>query len=205
MIDYNNISNAFCNKFISKNIKTKYKDIFVNWSFEPYPNIISKPNFITYLQTSSKLKFSYLMIESIENKIDQLRELFNKTNKACQTYLSETQNDEFCKIQYNKFLLNCYSTLKEFINNSLIQWIFCDALKENWIEFNKQYNHDYMYDYQFLKLEISFQKNLFNILKSISKKIKNDYTFKLLIDAYVIDLEEKQNSLIRIKNELKTI
>ncbi|MBY7704434.1 hypothetical protein JIY74_29830 [Vibrio harveyi] len=121
MIDYNNISNTFCNKFISKNIKTKYKDISVNWSFEPYPNIISKPNFITYLQTSSKLKFSYLMIESIENKIDQLRELFNKTNKACQTYLSETQNDEFCKIQYNKFLLNCYSTLKEFINNSLIQ------------------------------------------------------------------------------------
>ncbi|WP_434341679.1 hypothetical protein V2P24_02380 [Mycoplasma putrefaciens] len=205
MIDFKKTSDDFCLKFASKDIKTKYQDIRINWAFDSFELIISKPNFITYLQNSSKLKFSYLMIESIENKIDQLRILFAKTNKACQTYLTETQDSEFCNLQYQKFLLNCYTTLKQFINNNLITWIFCDALKQAWIEFNKGYDPDFMYQYQFEKLEWLFQKNLYNILKAISKKLANDDTFKILINAYTLDLEQKHKILVEMKNQLKRL
>ncbi|UKS54020.1 hypothetical protein [Mycoplasma feriruminatoris] len=202
MIDFLTIKNNFFKNSVSKNQKTKYLDININWSFSDFEDILNKPNFITYLQNSSKLNFSYLMIDAIENKIDQIRNLFKKTNLACIQYLLKTNNDHFIEINYKKFLLTSYTVLKTFINEIFIYWIFNDALKNDWIEFNKVYDNNLMYDYYFEKLELDFQKNLFTIIKAINKKI-NDPVIRILISAYIEDINNKQTYLNQTYKNLK--
>ncbi|WFQ92551.1 hypothetical protein [Mycoplasma feriruminatoris] len=202
MIDFLTIKNNFFKNSVSKNQKTKYLDININWSFSDFEDILNKPNFITYLQNSSKLNFSYLMIDAIENKIDQIRNLFKKTNLACIQYLLKTNNDHFIEINYKKFLLTSYTVLKTFINEVFIYWIFNDALKNDWIEFNKVYDNNLMYDYYFEKLELDFQKNLFTIIKAINKKI-NDPVIRILISAYIEDINNKQTYLNQTYKNLK--
>ncbi|WFQ94259.1 hypothetical protein [Mycoplasma feriruminatoris] len=202
MIDFLTIKNNFFKNSVSKNQKTKYLDININWSFSDFEDILNKPNFITYLQNSSKLNFSYLMIDAIENKIDQIRNLFKKTNLACIQYLLKTNNDHFIEINYKKFLLISYTVLKTFINEVFIYWIFNDALKNDWIEFNKVYDNNLIYDYYFEKLELDFQKNLFTIIKAINKKI-NDPVIRILISAYIEDINNKQTYLNQTYKNLK--
>ncbi|WFQ93418.1 hypothetical protein [Mycoplasma feriruminatoris] len=202
MIDFLTIKNNFFKNSVSKNQKTKYLDININWSFSDFEDILNKPNFITYLQNSSKLNFSYLMIDAIENKIDQIRNLFKKTNLACIQYLLKTNNDHFIEINYKKFLLTSYTVLKTFINEIFIYWIFNDALKNDWIEFNKVYDNNLIYDYYFEKLELDFQKNLFTIIKAINKKI-NDPVIRILISAYIEDINNKQTYLNQTYKNLK--
>ncbi|WFQ90906.1 hypothetical protein MFERI13461_00334 [Mycoplasma feriruminatoris] len=202
MIDFLTIKNNFFKNSVSKNQKTKYLDININWSFSDFEDILNKPNFITYLQNSSKLNFSYLMIDAIENKIDQIRSLFKKTNLACIQYLLKTNNDHFIEINYKKFLLTSYTVLKTFINEIFIYWIFNDALKNDWFEFNKVYDNNLIYDYYFEKLELDFQKNLFTIIKAINKKI-NDPVIRILISAYIEDINNKQTYLNQTYKNLK--
>ncbi|WFQ91727.1 hypothetical protein MFERI14815_00334 [Mycoplasma feriruminatoris] len=202
MIDFLTIKNNFFKNSVSKNQKTKYLDININWSFSDFEDILNKPNFITYLQNSSKLNFSYLMIDAIENKIDQIRSLFKKTNLACIQYLLKTNNDHFIEINYKKFLLTSYTVLKTFINEIFIYWIFNDALKNDWFEFNKVYDNNLIYDYYFEKLELDFQKNLFIIIKAINKKI-NDPVIRILISAYIEDINNKQTYLNQTYKNLK--
>ncbi|WP_347938461.1 hypothetical protein VQY18_01660 [Mycoplasma feriruminatoris] len=202
MIDFLTIKNNFFKNSVSKNQKTKYLDININWSFSDFEDILNKPNFITYLQNSSKLNFSYLMIDAIENKIDQIRSLFKKTNLACIQYLLKTNNDHFIEINYKKFLLTSYTVLKTFINEVFIYWIFNDALKNDWFEFNKVYDNNLIYDYYFEKLELDFQKNLFTIIKAINKKI-NDPVIRILISAYIEDINNKQTYLNQTYKNLK--
>ncbi|WFQ95905.1 hypothetical protein MFERI15568_00332 [Mycoplasma feriruminatoris] len=202
MIDFLTIKNNFFKNSVSKNQKTKYLDININWSFSDFEDILNKPNFITYLQNSSKLNFSYLMIDAIENKIDQIRNLFKKTNLACIQYLLKTNNDHFIEINYKKFLLTSYTVLKTFINEIFIYWIFNDALKNDWIEFNKVYDNNLIYDYYFEKLELDFQKNLFTVIKAINKKI-NDPVIRILISAYIEDINNKQTYLNQTYKNLK--
>ncbi|QVK01667.1 hypothetical protein I7636_02855 [Mycoplasma mycoides subsp. capri] len=202
MTDFILIRNNFFKNNVSKIQKTKYLNMNINWSFSDFENILNKPNFITYLQNSSKLNFSYLMIDAIENKIDQIRNLFKKTNTACIDYLLKTNNTNFIEINYKKFLLTSYTLLRDFINQIFINWIFNDALNNHWIEFNKAYDNNLMFNYQFEKLELDFQKNLFNIIKAINKKI-NDPVIRILISAYIEDINNKQTYLNQIHKNLK--
>ncbi|EXU60514.1 hypothetical protein [Mycoplasma mycoides] len=202
MTDFILIRNNFFKNNVSKIQKTKYLNMNINWSFSDFEDILNKPNFITYLQNSSKLNFSYLMIDAIENKIDQIRNLFKKTNTACIDYLSKTNNTNFIEINYKKFLLTSYTLLRDFINQIFINWIFNDALNNHWIEFNKAYDNNLMFNYQFERLELDFQKNLFNIIKAINKKI-NDPVIRILISAYIEDINNKQTYLNQIHKNLK--
>ncbi|AME13864.1 hypothetical protein MmmBen326_0649 [Mycoplasma mycoides subsp. mycoides] len=175
MTDFILIRNNFFKNNVSKIQKTKYLNMNINWSFSDFEDILNKPNFITYLQNSFKLNFSYLMIDAIETKIDQIRNLFKKTNTSCIDYLLKTNNTNFIEINYKKFLLTSYTLLRDFINQIFINWIFInwifnDALNNHWIEFNKTYDNNLMFNYQFERLELDFQKNLFNIIKAINKK-----------------------------------
>ncbi|QVJ95180.1 hypothetical protein [Mycoplasma mycoides] len=202
MTDFILIRNNFFKNNVSKIQKTKYLNMNINWSFSDFEDILNKPNFITYLQNSSKLNFSYLMIDAIENKIDQIRNLFKKTNTACIDYLLKTNNTNFIEINYKKFLLTSYTLLRDFINQIFINWIFNDALNNHWIEFNKAYDNNLMFNYQFERLELDFQKNLFNIIKAINKKI-NDPVIRILISAYIEDINNKQTYLNQIHKNLK--
>ncbi|ADR24062.1 conserved hypothetical protein [Mycoplasma leachii PG50] len=202
MVDFILIKNNFFKNNVSKKQKTKYLNININWTFFDFNKILNKPDFITYLQNSSKLIFSYLMINVIEQKIDQIRDLFNKTNDACIKYLLKTNNDNFIEINYKKFLLTSYTLLKTFINEVFIYWIFNDALKNHWIEFNKSYDNNLMFKYKFERLELDFQKNLFNIIKAINKKI-DDPIIRILISAYIEDINNKQIYLNQIQKKLK--
>ncbi|CBW54292.1 hypothetical protein [Mycoplasma mycoides] len=202
MTDFILIRNNFFKNNVSKIQKTKYLNMSINWSFSDFEDILNKPNFITYLQNSSKLNFSYLMIDAIENKIDQIRNLFKKTNTACIEYLLKTNNTNFIEINYKKFLLTSYTLLRDFINQIFINWIFNDALNNHWIEFNKAYDNNLMFNYQFERLELDFQKNLFNIIKAINKKI-NDPVIRILISAYIEDINNKQTYLNQIHKNLK--
>ncbi|QVK09652.1 hypothetical protein [Mycoplasma mycoides] len=202
MTDFILIRNSFFKNNVSKIQKTKYLNMTINWSFSDFEDILNKPNFITYLQNSSKLNFSYLMIDAIENKINQIRNLFKKTNTACIDYLLKTNNTNFIEINYKKFLLTSYTLLRDFINQIFINWIFNDALNNHWIEFNKAYDNNLMFNYQFERLELDFQKNLFNIIKAINKKI-NDSVIRILISAYIEDINNKQTYLNQIHKNLK--
>ncbi|MDP4040605.1 hypothetical protein [Mycoplasma mycoides] len=202
MTDFILIRNNFFKNNVSKIQKTKYLNMNINWSFSDFEDILNKPNFITYLQNSSKLNFSYLMIDAIEDKIDQIRNLFKKTNTACIDYLLKTNNTNFIEINYKKFLLTSYTLLRDFINQIFINWIFNDALNNHWIEFNKAYDNNLMFNYQFERLELDFQKNLFNIIKAINKKI-NDPVIRILISAYIEDINNKQTYLNQIHKNLK--
>ncbi|ACU78776.1 hypothetical protein [Mycoplasma mycoides] len=202
MTDFILIRNSFFKNNVSKIQKTKYLNMTINWSFSDFEDILNKPNFITYLQNSSKLNFSYLMIDAIENKINQIRNLFKKTNTACIDYLLKTNNTNFIEINYKKFLLTSYTLLRDFINQIFINWIFNDALNNHWIEFNKAYDNNLMFNYQFERLELDFQKNLFNIIKAINKKI-NDPVIRILISAYIEDINNKQTYLNQIHKNLK--
>ncbi|QVJ95956.1 hypothetical protein I7634_02820 [Mycoplasma mycoides subsp. capri] len=202
MTDFILIRNNFFKNNVSKIQKTKYLNMNINWSFSDFEDILNKPNFITYLQNSSKLNFSYLMIDAIENKIDQIRNLFKKTNTACIDYLLKTNNTNFIEINYKKFLLTSYTLLRDFINQIFINWIFNDALNNHWLEFNKAYDNNLMFNYQFERLELDFQKNLFNIIKAINKKI-NDPVIRILISAYIEDINNKQTYLNQIHKNLK--
>lgn len=202
MVDFILIKNNFFKNNVSKKQKTKYLNIIINWAFFDFNKILNKPDFITYLQNSSKLHFSYLMINVIEQKIDQIRNLFNKTNDACIKYLLKTNNDNFIETNYKRFLLTSYTLLKTFISEVFICWIFNDALKNHWIEFNKIYDNNLMFNYQFERLELDFQKNLFNIIKAINKKI-DDPVIRILISAYIEDINNKQIYLNQIQKNLK--
>ncbi|UZK63767.1 hypothetical protein MNF30_02250 [Mycoplasma mycoides subsp. capri] len=202
MTDFILIRNIFFKNNVSKIQKTKYLNMNINWSFSDFEDILNKPNFITYLQNSSKLNFSYLMIDAIENKIDQIRNLFKKTNTACIDYLLKTNNTHFIEVNYKKFLLTSYTLLRDFINQIFINWIFNDALNNHWIEFNKSYDNNLMFNYQFERLELDFQKYLFNIIKAINKKI-NDPVIRILISAYIEDINNKQTYLNQIHKNLK--
>ncbi|WP_434324354.1 hypothetical protein [Mycoplasma capricolum] len=202
MVDFILIKNNFFKNNVSKKQKTKYSNIIINWAFFDFNKILNKPDFITYLQNSSKLHFSYLMINVIEQKIDQIRDLFNKTNDACIKYLLKTNNDNFIETNYKRFLLTSYILLKTFISEVFIYWIFNDALKNHWIEFNKIYDNNLMFNYQFERLELDFQKNLFNIIKAINKKI-DDPVIRILISAYIEDINNKQIYLNQIQKNLK--
>lgn len=202
MTDFILIRNNFFKNNVSKIQKTKYLNMNINWSFSDFEDILNKPNFITYLQNSTKLNFSYLMIDAIENKIDQIRNLFKKTNTSCIDYLLKTNNTNFIEINYKKFLLTSYTLLRDFINQIFINWIFNDALNNHWIEFNKVYDNNLMFNYQFERLELDFQKNLFNIIKAINKKI-NDPVIRILISAYIEDINNKQTYLNQIHKNLK--
>ncbi|WP_434324043.1 hypothetical protein [Mycoplasma capricolum] len=202
MVDFILIKNNFFKNNVSKKQKTKYSNIIINWAFFDFNKILNKPDFITYLQNSSKLHFSYLMINVIEQKIDQIRDLFNKTNDACIKYLLKTNNDNFIQTNYKRFLLTSYTLLKTFISEVFIYWIFNDALKNHWIEFNKIYDNNLMFNYQFERLELDFQKNLFNIIKAINKKI-DDPVIRILISAYIEDINNKQIYLNQIQKNLK--
>ncbi|WP_434343904.1 hypothetical protein V2P32_02210 [Mycoplasma sp. 06067-C1-B144P-99-0482-3] len=201
MVDFILIKKNFFKNNVSKKQKTKYLNININWTFFDFNKILNKPDFITYLQNSSKLIFSYLMINVIEQKIDQIRDLFNKTNDACIKYLLKTNNDNFIEINYKNFLLTSYTLLKTFINEVFIYWIFNDALKNHWIEFNKSYDNNLMFKYKFERLELDFQKNLFNIIKAINKKI-DDPIIRILISAYIEDINNKQIYLNQIQKKL---
>ncbi|AIZ55454.1 hypothetical protein V2P57_03025 [Mycoplasma mycoides subsp. mycoides] len=202
MTDFILIRNNFFKNNVSKIQKTKYLNMNINWSFSDFEDILNKPNFITYLQNSFKLNFSYLMIDAIETKIDQIRNLFKKTNTSCIDYLLKTNNTNFIEINYKKFLLTSYTLLRDFINQIFINWIFNDALNNHWIEFNKTYDNNLMFNYQFERLELDFQKNLFNIIKAINKKI-NDPVIRILISAYIEDINNKQTYLNQIHKNLK--
>ncbi|WP_434333763.1 hypothetical protein V2P58_01690 [Mycoplasma capricolum subsp. capricolum] len=202
MVDFILIKNNFFKNNVSKKQKTKYSNIIINWAFFDFNKILNKPDFITYLQNSSKLHFSYLMINVIEQKIDQIRDLFNKTNDACIKYLLKTNNDNFIQTNYKRFLLTSYTLLKTFISEVFICWIFNDTLKNHWIEFNKIYDNNLMFNYQFERLELDFQKNLFNIIKAINKKI-DDPVIRILISAYIEDINNKQIYLNQIQKNLK--
>ncbi|AME10804.1 hypothetical protein MmmBen181_0682 [Mycoplasma mycoides subsp. mycoides] len=207
MTDFILIRNNFFKNNVSKIQKTKYLNMNINWSFSDFEDILNKPNFITYLQNSFKLNFSYLMIDAIETKIDQIRNLFKKTNTSCIDYLLKTNNTNFIEINYKKFLLTSYTLLRDFINQIFINWIFInwifnDALNNHWIEFNKTYDNNLMFNYQFERLELDFQKNLFNIIKAINKKI-NDPVIRILISAYIEDINNKQTYLNQIHKNLK--
>ncbi|QQY77927.1 hypothetical protein JLS56_02940 [Mycoplasma mycoides subsp. capri] len=202
MTDFILIRNNFFKNNVSKIQKTKYLNMNINWSFSDFEDILNKPNFITYLQNSSKLNFSYLMIDAIETKIDQIRNLFKKTNTSCIDYLLKANNTNFIEINYKKFLLTSYTLLRDFINQIFINWIFNDALNNHWIEFNKVYDNNLMFNYQFERLELDFQKNLFNIIKAINKKI-NDPVIRILISAYIEDINNKQTYLNQIHKNLK--
>ncbi|ADK69270.1 hypothetical protein [Mycoplasma mycoides] len=202
MTDFILIRNNFFKNNVSKIQKTKYLNMNINWSFSDFDDILNKPNFITYLQNSFKLNFSYLMIDAIETKIDQIRNLFKKTNTSCIDYLLKTNNTNFIEINYKKFLLTSYTLLRDFINQIFINWIFNDALNNHWIEFNKTYDNNLMFNYQFERLELDFQKNLFNIIKAINKKI-NDPVIRILISAYIEDINNKQTYLNQIHKNLK--
>ncbi|WP_434335501.1 hypothetical protein V2P22_01695 [Mycoplasma capricolum subsp. capricolum] len=202
MVDFILIKNNFFKNNVSKKQKTKYSNIIINWAFFDFNKILNKPDFITYLQNSSKLHFSYLMINVIEQKIDQIRDLFNKTNDACIKYLLKTNNDNFIETNYKRFLLTSYTLLKTFISEVFICWIFNYALKNHWIEFNKIYDNNLMFNYQFERLELDFQKNLFNIIKAINKKI-DDPVIRILISAYIEDINNKQIYLNQIQKNLK--
>ncbi|ATZ18648.1 hypothetical protein ESOMN_v1c02660 [Williamsoniiplasma somnilux] len=198
-MDYSKLIEKFNQEKKGKIIDTKYGPYNLKWKFENFPQILSKPTFLTYISTSLDYQFSALMIDAIEKEIEQIRELFNLTTEAAQRYLTELDFEDKISKVYETLLLELYVILREFINKDFIGWIFDDALRKNTIERGVEYDANLFFAFRKEKLRLDFQKALRKIVKFMFKQMPNDQTFGLLDLQYDKDINDKQLMLKEIK------
>ncbi|WP_027063367.1 hypothetical protein [Mesoplasma seiffertii] len=203
MDEYFRIQENFNSTSVAKQNSTKFRGYQINWRFEGFPKLISKPTFLTYLQTSFDYQFSSLMIEAIEQEIDKLRFLFNEVDEATKRYLNELGDVTIITRNYSRFLLSAYTDLRNFVNDSLINWVFYNALHEDWDEKTISYDADLFYQMRFKRLELDFQNNLKKTLKAIYKLMPNDQTIKLMLETYEVDMKQKELNLIELRTQAK--
>ncbi|WP_026389552.1 hypothetical protein [[Acholeplasma] multilocale] len=203
MSEYNKLMDDFNNNSVAKISKTKFREYEISWRFDGFPKLISKPSFLTYVQTSFDYQFSSLLIDEIENQIDEIRHLFKTTNEGAQTYLNEVGIPEIIVKQYNMFLLTTYTTVRDFINETFINWVFLNALHEEWEIKEERYDSDKYYQYKFERLKFDFQRNLKKVLKAIQKLMPNDQTLKLMLNAYDQDMTAKEKHILDLKDKSK--
>ncbi|AUF83467.1 hypothetical protein CXP39_01470 [Mesoplasma syrphidae] len=203
MDEYFRVQENFNLTSVAKQNCTKFEGYQINWCFEGFPKLISKPSFLTYLQTSFDYQFSSLMIDAIEQEIDKIRFLFNQVDEATKRYLNELGDVAIITRNYSRFLLNAYSDLKNFVNETLINWVFYNALHEDWKEKTMRYDTEIFYQARFKKLELDFQNNLKKTLKAIYKLIPNDQTIKLMIATYEADMKQKELCIVKLRSQAK--
>ncbi|WP_031543088.1 hypothetical protein [Mesoplasma photuris] len=199
MSEYEKIALEFKNNSISKINYADFKKYKIKWKFDGFENIVSKPIFLTYLQTNFDFQFSIDMINKIEEEIDEMRHIFKLTSEGAQTYLNEIGIPEIIIKNYNRFLLTAYTDLRNFINQALIPWVFYQELREDWSEGKVKFDTNKYYEYKFQKLKYDFQNNLKKVLKSISKIMPNDQTLNLMLSTYDDDMAIKEHNIYQLK------
>ncbi|AHI53135.1 hypothetical protein [Spiroplasma culicicola] len=177
----------FNNKYTKKINTTKVEHLKFNWHFIGFPNIININDLYTFVNHQLNATLNKVQEDDLTLKINQLRELFDKYTVKIEKYKLDIDNN------LDNFFIKSYSLTKNFINNTLFNYIFFSHIHQD-IKFkNNLYDIDDFYLWQFKTLEIEFLKLYIQMLTSANGKVNG---FDLMILA-------KKQQLSVLKSNIK--
>ena len=210
---YNYEINSLLNKLSPKNFESISKKIMVYYekllSSEDLTNLLisfinsifSKavmqhiycPYYVKYLNL---LEEKYKIIYLIDEKCNDYREIFNKTNKGDVEMTKQEEYDQFCKDNLEKVFKTGYSQfLGELYNNNMIN---IDIIKSNIDFFIKSLNNSINTDELFENTVICISQ----LIKTTSKQFKRSkYNYNVLYND-LLEIYNNYNKSRRIKYKL---
>ncbi|ARU91397.1 hypothetical protein SCLARK_00754 [Spiroplasma clarkii] len=118
----------FNNKYTKTINKTKIHNIEFYWEFCGFSEIINTNNFFTFIETRLKMKLNKTQEDHLVSKIDCLRSLLNHE------LISSPVSNKNLILNY---LLKCYTSIRDFINETLFAYVLYSYLHED-IEYQHQ-------------------------------------------------------------------
>ncbi|AXK51302.1 hypothetical protein [Spiroplasma alleghenense] len=184
--------------YTQKIIKISYNKYKIRWPYEDYFKITSLANMITFLEKDLDYKFGNLLSDEIESKIISLRKLVKSNYDFAVKIITELPNQEDQFKQYKEYLIVTYSKVKNFVNLTLIKWIFHNIIHEE-IYVNGQYiDVDKYYEVGFHKLINDFLLQQIKLIKVIIKLSPEDSELQEI-------LLQKNSEIISNNNTIKLL
>ncbi|QEH62112.1 hypothetical protein SCHIN_v1c09170 [Spiroplasma chinense] len=164
-------------KFNEKYTKTlnisKVEQLTFKWQFTGFPEIVNVNDVFTYLEFNLKTQFNKTQENDIQDKIEVLRQFFNKYFNLIDLKTIENPNI------VNDFLLKFYTNIRDFINTVFVEYVLYSHLHSE-IKYKEQFiDIDDYYELKLNKLNKTLIKQTLITLNSLNK---NDEKYSQIIN-----------------------
>ncbi|AGR41481.1 hypothetical protein [Spiroplasma taiwanense] len=152
------------NKYSKKILKVKYNSINFYWEFINFTDIVNTNNFIKMFKKALNTEYNKKQEDDIKEKIHELRNIINY-------YLNKIKNLDFFEYKItilDNLLSSIYNSIKKFINNIIVTYLFFEKIHESIFENEKYFDNDLFYEWKLEILKFELIKHNLILLKSLN-------------------------------------